>query len=73
MNIEKTEVNTEKVEMNTEEKLLPDIPKEEKKNIKVSINLDNEDLEEGEYELFKGNLNKKDKRIDGDIFLVDNL
>lgn len=43
----------------------------EKKNIKVSINLDDEELKEGEYELFKGSLNKKDKKIDGDIFLVE--
>ena len=43
----------------------------EKKNIKVSINLDDEELKEGEYELFKGSLNKKDKKIDGDIFLIE--
>lgn len=43
----------------------------EKKNIKVSINLDDEELKEGEYELFKGSLNKKDSKIDGDIFLVE--
>ena len=43
----------------------------EKKNIKVSINIDDDGLKEGEYELFKGNLNKKDKKIDGDIFLIE--
>ena len=43
----------------------------EKKNIKVSINVDDEHLDEGEYELFRGSLNKKDKKIDGDIYLVE--
>jgi len=47
------------------------VSKEEKKNIKVTINVDDEELDEGEYELFRGNLNKKDKKIDGDIYLVE--
>ena len=45
--------------------------KGEKKNIKVSIDIDDNSLKEGEYELFKGSLNKKDKKIGGDIFLVE--
>ena len=33
--------------------------------------MDDEHLDEGEYELFRGSLNKKDKKIDGDIYLVE--
>ena len=54
-----------------DENLKKDDNLKEKKNIKVSINVDDEHLDEGEYELFRGSLNKKDKKIDGDIYLVE--
>ena len=48
-------------------------PLYDKKNIKLSINVEDDNLEEGEYELFKGSLNKKDKKNGGDIFLINKM
>jgi hypothetical protein len=68
---EKSEDEKKDDNLKEDENLKKDDNLKEKKNIKVSINVDDEHLDEGEYELFRGSLNKKDKKIDGDIYLVE--